>query len=199
MLDTTLENTSLNSQYWQGSFCSISSLSISLLSPLSQLQARASLSLIIWLILYKLVIKAMVLGRFKFQQSPMAPMQQISTNGRFVGFFTVVPWTVFCGRGFTTLFSSCSIFYKLFFQSIYLVQRPIFLAVLCSCIGPKPASLLLTSWVSSAGSAISVVWGRRNIRTRCKSSQGRRSIRTHCELSCISFLKAWSLRIALAR
>ena len=186
MSDVTLENMSLNSRYWRSSFYSTSSLSISLLSLLSWSQASASLSLIIQLILYKLVVKATVLGCFKFWQNPMALMQQILTSGRFVGFFTDVPWTIFYSRGFTTLLSSYSIFRKLSFQSIYLVQRLIFLAVLCSCIGPKLAGLLLTSWVSSAGGVTLVV-------------QGRRSIWTRCELSCISFLKAQSLHIVSAQ
>ena len=174
MLDAALKNMSLNSQYWQGSFCSTSSLSISLLSLLSQL------------ILYKLVVKAIVLGHFKFQQNPIALIQQILTSGRFIGFFTNVLQTIFYGRGFTTLFSSYSIFRKLSFQSIYLAQHLIFLAILYSYIGPKLAGLLLTSWGSSASGATLVVWGRRSIWTRC-------------ELSYMSFLKAWSLRIALAQ
>ena len=113
-------------------------------------------------------------------------MQQILTSGRFIGFFTDVPQTVFYGGGVITLLSSCFIFHKLSFRSIRLVQRLIFLTALYSCIGPKLAGLLLTSWVSSTGSAILIVWGRR-------------SIWTHCRLSCISFLKAQSLRIALAQ
>ena len=176
----------LNSWYQRGSFCSTSFLSISLLSPLSWLQARASLSLIIWLILYKLVVKATVLGRFKFQQNPIALIQQILTSRRFIGFFTDVLQTIFYSRGVITLLSSYSIFYKLSFWSIHLVQHLIFLTALYSYIGPKLASLLLTSQVFSAGGAILVV-------------QGQRSIQTCYGLSCTSFLKAWSLYIASAQ
>ena len=89
-------------------------------------------------------------------------------------------------KGFIILLSSYSIFYKLSFQSIYLVQRLIFLTVLYSYIGPKLTGLLLTSQVSSISSAILVV-------------QGRCSIQTRCGLSYISSLKAQSLHIVLAQ
>ena len=98
---------------------------------------------------------------------------------------------VFYSIGSIIFLSLYSIFHKLSFQSISLVQRPVFLAFLYSYIEPKYSvgdlgRSLLTSQVSSAGSVIQVV-------------QGRRSIWIYCGLSCISFLKAQSLYIALAQ
>ena len=82
-------------------------------------------------------------------------------------------------------------FYKLFLQSIHLVQRLILLTILYGCIVPKfpigsLASSLLTFLIFSADGIIQVV-------------QGRRSIQIHYGLSYTSFLKAWSLHIALAQ
>ena len=118
-------------------------------------------------------------------------MQQILTGGRSIGFFTDFYQAVFYSIGFIVFFSLYSIFYKLSFQSISLVQRPVFLAFLYSYIGPKfsmgdIARLLLISQVSSTGGVIQVI-------------QGRRSIWTRCGLSYMSFLKAQSLCIALAQ
>ena len=120
-----------------------------------------------------------------------ALIQQILTSRRSVGFFTDYYQAVFCGLGFIIFLSSYSIFRKLSLRSIYLVQHLILLAILYSYIGPKfpmgsSTSFLLTFLISSAGSIIQVVWGRRSIQTRYG-------------LSYISFLKAWSLRIASAQ
>ena len=133
----------------------------------------------------------MVLGWTKFQQNPTALIQQILTSGRSIGFFTDYYQAVFYGLGFIILFSSCSIFYKLSLQSIYLVQRPMLLTILYNCIGPKfpigsSASFLLTFLIFSMGGIIQVV-------------QGRRSIQIRYRLSYTFFLKAQSLRIASAQ
>ena len=98
---------------------------------------------------------------------------------------------IFYGIGFIVFLSSRSIFRKLFFRSISLVQRLISLAFLYSYVGPKfsignLARSLLTSQVFSTGGILQVV-------------QGRRSIQIRYGLSYISFLKAQSLRIASAQ
>ena len=129
----------------------------------------------------------MVLGQTKFRQNPTVLIQQISTSRRSVSFFMDIYQAVFYSIRFIIFLSLRSIFHKLSFLSISLVQRPIFLAFLYYYIGPKfsvegLARLLLTSQVSSAGGVIQVV-------------QGRRSIRIRYGLSYISFLKAQSLRI----
>ena len=136
MSDAALENISLNSQYQQGSFRSTSSLSISLSSS----QARVSFSLIIRLILYKLVVKVIILGWTKFQQNPTALIQQILTGGRSIGFFTDFYQAGFYSIGFIVFFSLYSIFYKLFFRSISSIYCLIFLAFYYSCVGPRSST-----------------------------------------------------------
>ena len=123
-------------------------------------------------------------------------MQQILMGGRLVSFFTTISQAVFCGLGFIVLFNSRFIFHKLSFWSISSIQRLRFLMGLYSCIvaqfligsltGSLPTSYTLTSYTLAIGGITWVTCGRHSIRIRCR-------------LSCISFLKARSLRLTSAQ
>ena len=131
----------------------------------------------------------MVLGWTKFRQNPTAPIQQILTSRRSVSFFIAVFQAIFCGLGFTILFSLYSIFHKLSFWSMYLVQCPMFFIVLyikAQVLVGNLTSSLLASCVLVTEGITRVFWGRRNMRIRCR-------------LSCISFSKAHSLYSILAQ
>ena len=119
----------------------------------------------------------------------MAPIQQILIGGRSISFFTAGFRAVIYGLGFIILFSLFSIFRKLSFQSIHLVQRLMFLIVLYIeawvLIGSLTGSLL-TSGVLIAGGITQAIYGQYSMRI-CYG------------LSYISFLKARSLHSALVQ